>query len=128
MGKKDSILLFDIEYVKGKSTIVADALSQRPSFSLMGIARDWKNMLLVEYTKDKFSCDVLDGIKRGDNYMILNGMIYYTGRIYLVPYSNLKYKILQEAHDSPLAGLPGIFKTYRQLRQRLFSKGMKEYV
>ena len=42
---------FDIEYVKGKNNIVADALSQRPSFSLMDIARDWKNMLLVEYAK-----------------------------------------------------------------------------
>jgi len=35
---------------------------------------------------------------------------------------------LQEAHDSPLAGHPGIFKTYRQLRQRFYWKGLKEDV
>ena len=80
-------------------------------------------MLLVEYANDEFACDVLDGIKGDVNYRILNGLIYYKGRIYLVPDSKLKYKILQEAHDSPLAGHPGIFKTYRKLRKRLFWKG-----
>ena len=85
-------------------------------------------MLLVEYAKDKFACDVLDGIKGDDNYRITNGMIYYKGIIYFVQYSKLMYKILQEAHDFPLAGHPGIFKTYRQLRKRLFWKGLKEYV
>ena len=58
----------------------------------------------------------------------MNGTIYYKGIIYLVQYSKVKYKILQEAHDSPLAGHPRIFKTYRKLRQRFFWKGMKEYV
>ena len=114
--------------MKGNNKIVVDALSQRPSFSLMDIAKYWKNMLLLEYAKDKFACDVLDGIKGDDNYRILNGMIYYKVIIYLVQVSKLKYKILQEAHDSPLAGHPGIFKTYRKLRQRLFWKGMKEDV
>ena len=94
----------------------------------MDIAKDWKNMLLVEYAKDEFAFDVLDGIKGDDNYRILNGLIYYKGIIYLVQGSKLKYKILQEAHDSPLAGHLGIFKTYRQLRKRLFWKGMKEDV
>ena len=32
-------------------------------------------------------------------------------------------KNLQEAHDSPLAGHLGIFKTYRKLRKRLFGMG-----
>ena len=66
---------FDIEYVKGKNNIVADSLSRRPSFSLMDIAKNWKDMLLVEHAKDKFVCDVLDGIMWYDKYIILNGMI-----------------------------------------------------
>ena len=63
--------------MKGNNNIVVDALSRRPSFSLMDIAKYWKNMLLVEYAKDKFSCDVLDGINGDDNYRIVNGIIYY---------------------------------------------------
>ena len=68
---------FDIEYVKRNNNIVADALSQRPSFSLMDIAKNWKDMLLVEYAKDKFACDVLVRLMGDDNYIILNGLIYY---------------------------------------------------
>ena len=61
---------FDIEYVKGKNNIVVDALSLRPSFSLMDMAKNWKDMLLVEYAKDKFACDVLDGLMGDDKYII----------------------------------------------------------
>ena len=61
--------------MKVKNNIVVDALSQRPSFSLMDIAKNWKYMLLVEYAKDKFSCDVLDGVMGDYNYRILNGLI-----------------------------------------------------
>ena len=92
----------------------------------MDIAKNWKDMLLVEYAKDKFDCDVLYGLMGDDKYTIFNGMIYYKGIIYLVRYSKLKYKVLQETQDSPLAGHPGIFKTYRKLRKRFYWKGMKE--
>ncbi|KAH9298290.1 hypothetical protein KI387_029972, partial [Taxus chinensis] len=50
------------------------------------------------------------------------------GRIYLVPESKLKGKILHALHDAPLAGHPGYFKTYRQVRERFSWKGLKEDV
>ena len=53
---------FEIEYVKGKNNIVVDALSRRPaSLSLMSISTDWRALLLVEYSKNKFTCELLDG-------------------------------------------------------------------
>jgi hypothetical protein len=53
---------FDIEYVKGKKNIVADALSRRSATcSLMEISADWKSHLLVEYSRNKFACDIMDG-------------------------------------------------------------------
>ena len=81
---------FDIEYVKGKNNVVADALSRRPSISLMDVAKNWKATLEVDYTKDKFSCEPFDGTNNDDRYKVLEGIIYYKGIIYLVPNSSLK--------------------------------------
>ena len=47
---------FDIEYVKGKNNVVVDA-----SYSMTEILVDWKPQLLVEYSKNRFACDLMDG-------------------------------------------------------------------
>ena len=53
---------FDIEYVKGKNNVVVDSLSRRPAMlSLMSLDTDWRALLLVEYSKERFACEVLDG-------------------------------------------------------------------
>jgi hypothetical protein len=105
---------FDIEYVKGKKNIVADALSRRPvACSLMEISAYWKSHLLVEYSKTKFSCEVMDGQIQDDQYRIIEDVIFYKDIVYLVPYSGLTKKIFIVVHDSPLAGHQGFFKTYR---------------
>jgi hypothetical protein len=53
---------FDIEFFKGKNNIVADALSRRPSmYAMSDISVDWKAHLLVEYSKNQFACQLMDG-------------------------------------------------------------------
>ena len=81
---------FDIEYVKGKNNVVVDALYRWPSISLVDVAEIWKTTLEVEYAKDKFSCELFDGTNHDDRYKVLEGIIYYKYRIYLVPNSILK--------------------------------------
>jgi hypothetical protein len=120
---------FDIEFVKGKNNVVVDALSRRPSiFSMSGVSVDWKDHLVLEYAKDQFACQLLDGQVQDDNFRIINDLIYYKGRIFLVPGSAFKAKVLQACHDSPMAGHQGISKTYRQVRERFSWKGLKEDV
>ena len=70
-GSKIQEFEFDIEYVKGKNNLVADALSRIPSISLMDIAENWKAILEVEYAKDKFSCELFDGNKNDARYKVL---------------------------------------------------------
>ena len=111
--------------MKGKNNVVANALSRRPSISLMDVAEKWKAILEVEYAKDKFSCERFDGTNHDDRYKMLEGIIYYKDRIYLVLGSSLNEKVLKKAHDSPLACHTGFFKTYRMLRERFSWKGLK---
>jgi hypothetical protein len=108
---------------------VVDALSRRPSiFSMSGMLVDWKEHLIVEYAKDQFACQLLDGKIQDDNFRVINDLIYYKGRIFLVPGSALKAKIMHACHNSPVAGHQGISKTYRKVRERFAWKGLKEDV
>ena len=73
---------FDIEYVKGKNNMVVDALSPRPAtLSLVSLDTDERARLLVEYSKDRFACEVLDGQVADDRYKVVDKIIYYRARI-----------------------------------------------
>ena len=105
---------FDIEYVKGKINVVVDALSRRPTtLSLRGMDAYWKAQLLVEYSKDDFACEILDGVVSDARFKLMDEVIYYRDKIFLAKNSKLKERILLASHDSPLVEHQGFAKTYR---------------
>ena len=91
----------------------------------MSISTDWRALLLVKYSKNKFACELLDGQIQDDRYRIFDDIIYYKNMIYLVLESTLRKKIIHATHDSPLSGHQGFLKTYRQIRERFSWKGLK---
>ena len=75
--------------------VVVDALSRRPaSLSLMSISTDWRSLLLVEYSKNKFACELLDRQIQDDRYRLIDDIIHYKNRIYFVPELALKKMIM----------------------------------
>ena len=65
---------------------------------------------MVEYSKDRFACEVLDGQVIDDRYKVIDEIIYYRDRIFLIEGSQLKKKILQASHDSPCPAIRGLPK------------------
>ena len=85
---------FDIEFLKGKNNVVADALSRRPSvYAMTDVSVDWKDLLVMEYSKNQFACQVVDGKIQDDNFKVINDIVYYKGKIFLVPESTFKAKV-----------------------------------
>lgn len=116
---------FEIEYVKDKNNVVGNSLSRMPcTISLMEVTSDWKSFLLV-YSKIKFSCKILDAIIQDHRYHAIYDNIYYKDQIYLIPESQLKEKIMQEAHNLPLAWHHGYLMIYSQIQVRFTWKGLK---
>ena len=83
---------------------------------------------MVEYSKDRFACEVLDEQVTDDRYRVMDEVIYFRDMIFLIESSKLKEKILHASHDSPLSGHQGFSKTYRAIRERFSWKGLKEDV
>jgi len=124
--RKIQVYDFDIEFVKGKNNVVPDALSMRPTtYALLEILVEWKSHLLVEYSKNKFSCEIMDGKIQDEGFQILDDLIYYKGRIDIVPESKFKERVIRTFHDSPLVGNQGFLKTYMHIRERFAWKGLK---
>ena len=67
----------------------------------------------------------MDGLIRNDLYKVLDGVIYYKDKIYLVLGLEMKKNIFEVSHDSPLARQLGYLNTYQKSREMFFWKGIK---
>ena len=105
------------------------ALSQKlAALSLRGIDPYWESQLLVEYSKNHFTCEVLDGKVTVQRYRVVDGVIYCQGRILLTRASKLMEKILHATHDSLLSGHQGFIGIYQAIREIFSWEGLKEDV
>ena len=50
------------------------------------------------------------------NYSLKNGRLYFNNKLFLPNQEPLRHRILQESHDQPMTGHPGVAKTYEILQ------------
>ncbi|KAH9305697.1 hypothetical protein KI387_010101, partial [Taxus chinensis] len=70
------------------------------------IAADWRAVITAEYAKNQLASKILEGEIEDEKYKVVDGLILYKNKVFLVPESKVKSKILEAMHDSPLAGHP----------------------
>ena len=81
--------------VKEEDNHMTNVLHDRSStLSLWRIDPYWNSQLLVEYSKDIFTCMILDDQLHEEGYSVIDGVIYYHSRIFLSEASKLKEKLL----------------------------------
>ena len=44
----------------------------------------------------------MEGLTQDDRYSVVDDVIYYKGRVYLVPETQLKEHVLHAYHDTPM--------------------------
>ena len=85
--------------VKGEDNNMWGASHFRSStMSLRRIDPYWRSQLLVEYSKDRGACMILDDLGGDDRYMVVDEVIYYYGIVFLARVSELKRKLLHATH------------------------------
>ena len=85
-------------------------------------------MIIAEYARDSWASRIVDGTVLDTRYTLVDDLIIYKNRIFLVPGSKVKHIVMRALHDSPTTGHPGYFKTYKQVRKRFTWKGLKANV
>lgn len=74
-----------------KQDFVPDTASKNKLVNTSPYSLDnWWAHLLVDYSHNTFACDLMDGYVRDERYKVIDEIIYFSGKIYLVLDSELK--------------------------------------
>ncbi|XP_021747683.1 uncharacterized protein LOC110713541 [Chenopodium quinoa] len=117
---------FATKYKKGKTNIVADALSRR--HNLLGIMET--KILGFEVMKESYKDDlelkeIMESCKNGvhGSFVIVDGFLFKGNKL-CVPKGAIRELLIKEAHGGGLAGHMGIQKTLEILQSFLLAKNV----
>lgn len=81
---------------------------------------------------DSFTSDLITKLQAdpssAPDFSLLDQLLFHHGRMVIPEIHNLKLKLLQEAHDTPVGGHGGFLKTYKRLFSRYYWPKMKQDV
>ena len=98
------------------------------TLSLWRIDPYWKSQLLVDYSKDIFTCMILDDQLHEEEYSVEDGVIYYHGRIFLSRYYKLKKNLLLAAHEDFLFSHTYSMRAYHTIMEGYIWEGFEEEI
>jgi hypothetical protein len=123
---------YEIVYKPGAQNRVADALSRIQCLALsiphMEFIEKLKAQLLEDAAFQELICKVQADSAAYPGYQILNGLLFFKGKLFLPSTSPLKQTLLEEFHASPLGGHSGIHRTFGRLQENVFWFGMRKDV
>ena len=132
---------YEIKYTPGPLNVVPDALSRRPDHDLAmvsesapTIGHDFLSRIRSELAEDPDFSPVLSRLRdRPDPssaYRVHDDLLFVKegGRMCIPNNPEIKTILLQEAHDSALAGHPGMDKTYTKLAKIVYWPNMRKLV
>ena len=117
---------FGMGDVKEENNHVTNIIYDRSStLWLWKIDPYWKSQLLVGYSKDLFTCMILDDQLHEEGYSVQEGVIYYHDSIFLSRASKLKKKLLQRAYEEFLFSHTYSMKFYNIIMRSYTWKGFE---
>ena len=90
----------------------------------------WVADLKASYGTDSAIKDIIAAFQEGNTppkgFSLMDGLLFFKGRIYLGSNSPLKSSILHHVHNGPLGGHSGYVKTLHRVKQDFYWPGMKK--
>lgn len=129
---------YDVDYIKGKSNVVADALSrqytevyhkssnvikQLMNFTLVKVSEEILDNLEEEYKKDSHFGEVYKNPK--EPYQKIGKRIYLENKL-CIPNGDTRKIIMHDSHESLLGAHRGLKKTLSQVKRLYFWPDMKK--
>ena len=90
----------------------------------------WVAELKASYETDSAIQNIVSAFQEGGNppkgFSLVDGLLFFKGRIYLGSNSPLKSSILHHVHNGPLGGHSGYVKTLHRVKQDFYWPGMRK--
>lgn len=126
---------YEVQYKKGTENRVADALSRRQEEeeselrAISGVEPTWMLEVSASYEHNPFAQQLITELITNPvgkpDYTLTQGIIRYKLKLFVGKSSNLRLKIFENMHQSPLGGHSGQQGTYKRVKMVFYWPTMR---